>query len=229
MEEFIKYERHQLRIAYNDPVNYPMAIRERDDLKLRIGIECDIKCLGKYSLKNVFVRKTQCGNELWVRSGYRGYRKAFKRYLQVYYQLIDGMFLYDVDHIVSRKIAKMNSLEFLRVTLVKHEYNISFGAKLEKVLCKRLTKIDVIDLDMFFLFKILDIPFPDSSIVLKEMFEAIAMKISKFSGEKIEYVCGHLAVRFFFDYKCILGYKADDVIELYKKYAIPIECYKAID
>lgn len=220
LKDLLETRESIFRMAYDDPINHPMAIRNVGDLKLGNRIHTDILSLGKYSRNNVFIRKTKYGCECWVRQGYRGYRKAFKRFLQEYYQMIDDIDLYDVDHIVARSIAKRNDLKYLRLTLVKHSNNVSLGAKLEKALARKWENHMVIDLDVFFLFKILEIDFPINSEMFFKDFDYIAKRFSKFFGKNIDYARREILIRFRLDCRGIPNYDYKKVLNFYENYAI---------
>lgn len=74
--------------------------------------------------------------ELWVRSSYRGYRQAFVKYLQLFYNFQNQRIPaeWQVDHLQSTyRFKRTHPTYFIRLYLVDRKINASYGAGFEKM------------------------------------------------------------------------------------------------
>lgn len=72
--------------------------------------------------------------ECWARWSYRGYRKAFKMFLQVYFQQFETILEkhVQVDHLEPKIRFLFGSEHYVRLHLVRREVNTGFGAGYER-------------------------------------------------------------------------------------------------
>lgn len=88
----------------------------------------------------LIIRKPNSEPELWVRASYRGYRGAFRRFLDQHYGLgaapIPAFLQVDHLHPASR-FTNANDGYFVRLALVDRSVNASYGAGFERLLYAR--------------------------------------------------------------------------------------------
>ncbi len=86
------------------------------------------------------IQKPRSEPELWVRARYRGYRKAFRRFLDQYYGFDAAEIprILQVDHLhPSSRFTPENEHYFVRLALVDRGLNASYGAGFERLLYDR--------------------------------------------------------------------------------------------
>lgn len=95
---------------------------------------------GVQSKSAVVIQKPNSDPELWVRANYRGYRRAFLRFLDQHYSLrasnIPRSLQVDHLHPTSRFNESTNHY-FVRLALIEQSINASYGAGFERLLCNR--------------------------------------------------------------------------------------------
>jgi hypothetical protein len=86
------------------------------------------------------VTKQNSEPELWVRHSYRGYRRAFLRYLSAYYGIASTSISRDwqIDHLhPAARFLPNHEHYFVRLALIEQNVNSSYGAGFERLLCER--------------------------------------------------------------------------------------------
>ncbi|WP_157281644.1 hypothetical protein [Pelomonas sp. Root1237] len=88
----------------------------------------------------VVIRKPNMQPELWVRSRYRGYRKAFRLFLSEWGGIGDDGIPHNlqVDHLhPASRFTPKNDHYFVRLALIERGVNASYGAGFERLLYER--------------------------------------------------------------------------------------------
>lgn len=112
------------------------------------------------------VTKENLEPELWVRYGYLGYRQAFRRFLNKYYEIESATILTDwqIDHLhPSSRFTKSHTTYFIRLALVARHINSSYGAGFERLLYTRERQRDLnggIHMDWMAFLKIRGVTLP---------------------------------------------------------------------
>jgi len=129
-----------------------------------------VETLGRISpISALVVKKENLEPELWVRYGYRGYRQAFRRFLQKYYEIEPTTLLTDwqIDHLhPSSRFSKLHTSYFIRLALVARHINSSYGAGFERLLYERERKRDLnggIHMDWMAFLKIRGVSLPSKT------------------------------------------------------------------
>lgn len=95
---------------------------------------------GVQSMSALVIQKPNSVPELWVRANYRGYRRAFLRFLDQQYGLreINIPKSLQVDHLQpSSRFNESTNHYFVRLALVERSINASYGASFERLLNDR--------------------------------------------------------------------------------------------
>lgn len=102
---------------------------------------------GVRSASGLVIQKTGMEPELWVRAGYRGYRKAFLLFLEQRYSFPAREIpkSLQVDHLhPSVRFTQGNNHYFVRLALIDRGINASYGAGFERLLYDRERKREFI-------------------------------------------------------------------------------------
>lgn len=95
---------------------------------------------GVQSKSALVIRKPDSEPELWVRANYRGYRRAFLKFLEQHYGIneINIPKSLQVDHLQpSARFSKDTNYYFIRLALIERSINASYGASFERLLYNR--------------------------------------------------------------------------------------------
>ncbi|KGK41393.1 hypothetical protein LH51_08255 [Nitrincola sp. A-D6] len=129
-----------------------------------------IEGIGRISpISALVVTKENLEPELWVRNGYRGYRQAFRRFLNKYYEIEPTSLSADwqVDHLhPSSRFTREHTTYFIRLALVTRRINSSYGAGFERLLyeCERQRDLNGgIHMDWMAFLKIRGVPLPSKT------------------------------------------------------------------
>lgn len=168
VRQFLELQQSSILEDFRDRMSTCLIATTRERL-LRHSKEYNwtIAGLGRISpMSALVVKKENLEPELWVRNGYGGYRKAFLRFLNKYYEIEPASLSvnFQVDHLhPSSRFTKEHTTYFIRLALVARRINSSYGAGFERLLYERERQRDLnggIHMDWMAFLKIRGVSLP---------------------------------------------------------------------
>lgn len=175
-------QRKSIAQCYKNSTIHLVSVLNKEDLEKPERHTTKLSLLGRFSDKNVFVRECDGEPELWVRTDYKNYRKAFEKFLSVYYSVENIPSDYHVDHSLARCIAKKNGLQYIRLFLVPAVSNLRHGSLVERKMKSLIKDRKGYRCSMYMYIKLLGVRFPESIEELRNNFynivDAFIKKVS---------------------------------------------------
>ena len=136
IDDYLLEQEKDLITAINMPVHYPTGVAYPEQIEEinnnDVSFEYD---QGVQNNKAFIVTRSVSGTfEYWVHVDHTNYRKSFKKFLNIYYNVIDKEISpqLNADHILSRAFAKKYGIKYIRMCLLQGKQNSSYGRKFEK-------------------------------------------------------------------------------------------------
>lgn len=192
IDEYIASQLGAVKRMYMEPRTYLVAVPDKSTLLMPERHTVRLSPLERFSPQNVFIRETDEPDgayEIWVRTDFSNYRKAFKRFLKTYYSVEDIPQGYHVDHSLARCIARKNRLQYIRLFLVPAIINIRHGAFVEKKMELWIENRNAYYCSMYMYMKLLGIRIPESVDELQKYFYNIVDEfVREFSATKMDVI-----------------------------------------
>lgn len=142
VHRFVLFQRHSILKDFRDEMTTCLIATTQERLLLHARqYGWSVEGLKHIRASSALViTKQNSEPELWVRHSYRGYRRAFLRYLSAYYGIASTSSSRDwqIDHLhPAARFTPDHEHYFVRLALVEQNINSSYGAAFERLLCER--------------------------------------------------------------------------------------------